>query len=151
MAKGWSSETVVLVSVPLKWAQKMKLEIIQKSTVPFEIMHLYSLWWGRGKREACHVNWPFKGLSPFVLQIQSTPLRPILVLFPEPIFTIASKSTFSSTRALEICAACWKWTLSTGKKKKCFYYLNEHPCLPIGLKFPWSQEHPFACAACHID
>lgn len=51
---------------------------------------------------------------PFEAFIKSTPSRPILEPLPQPIFTIASKSTCSSTRALEICAACWKWTLSGG-------------------------------------
>lgn len=32
--------------------------------------------------------------------------------------TIAWKSTPASTRALEIWADCWKWTLSAGRKKK---------------------------------
>lgn len=32
--------------------------------------------------------------------------------------TIAWKSTPASTRALEICADCWKWTLSAGRERK---------------------------------
>lgn len=47
----------------------------------------------------------------------------------EPIFTIASKSTCSSTRAVLSFAACWKWTLSTGNTRRPDVICSFHfPC-----------------------
>lgn len=51
--------------------------------------------------------------------------------FPEPIFTMTSKSTWLSTRALEICAACWKWTLSAGRTVRSLRDQSSNLKIPI--------------------
>lgn len=49
-------------------------------------------------------------------QEETRPSRYFVPPWTKSYYTIAWKSTPASTRALEIWADCWKWTLSAGKK-----------------------------------